>query len=78
MGREMLFIAEVTAAGWGLLIATIVVLVGLILSLYTRKGSGVSKHRHQSDTQPGSEGPGETAAVDQGENSPTGDQTGMK
>lgn len=74
----MTVIAEVTAAGWGLLIATIVVLVGVILSLYTRKGSGVSKHRMHSHKQPGAEGPGETAGVDQGEGSPTGDTTGMK
>ncbi len=60
-------------------IATILLLGGVIVGYYTRRGSGIEPrpHSRRGTSTPGAEGAGELSGRDEGEGSPL-DQEGVR
>ena len=55
-----------------LVIVLVALAAGVAYGLFTARGSGISLHRHRTQTAPGAEGPAEEGGVDQGQGSATG------
>lgn len=60
-----------------MIVVVLLAVVGLVGSLYTRQGSGISDHPQDAGSAPGTSGGSETSGKDQGEGSPL-DGHGMK
>ena len=67
------FLIAVSEGGWIVLVVAGLMLVGVIVGFFTRRGSGIEPHprgRRRGGTAPGSHGPSETSGRDEGEPPP--------
>lgn len=59
--------------GWILVVVAVLMLAGVIVGFFTRRGSGIESHprgRRRGGTAPGAKGRSEESGQDQGESAP--------
>lgn len=70
-------VLALAGGSWILLLVMVLMLAGVIIGFYTRRGSGIASHPSDGgDGAPGAKGPGEESGKDEGEGSNLDDHGG--